>query len=257
MLALTYDDGPGQIEAEPGVPGPRTLELAKYLHEMNIRATFFVIGKHAAAYGKVLEELAGLGHLVGNHTYSHPSGDPRDASGWAGDRVDHFAEIQRTHEIIKPYVVGKFFFRAPGDTGWPIKEPHVIDRLNRDPELRQYTGPVGWNIESQDWLQWQAEGSAKDAVAHIRGQIDAQGSSGIILMHDCSTEQPETQTLEHIVQAGAHGHEFTGRGATCVGPAEANCALKAPIFIENHAQTDEGRPWQIITQTAGMLLLFT
>ena len=192
-LVLTYDDGPGQIEAEPGVPGPRTLELAKYLHEMNIRATFFVIGKHAAAYGKVLEELAGLGHLVGNHTYSHPSGDPRDASGWAGDRVDHFAEIQRTHEIIKPYVVGKFFFRAPGDTGWPIKEPHVIDRLNRDPELRQYTGPVGWNIESQDWLQWQAEGSAKDAVAHIRGQIDAQGSSGIILMHDCSTEQPEKE----------------------------------------------------------------
>jgi peptidoglycan/xylan/chitin deacetylase (PgdA/CDA1 family) len=103
-LVLTYDDGPGQIEAEPEVPGPRTLDLAKYLHEMNIPATFFVIGKHAAAYGKVLEELARLGHLVGNHTYSHPSGDPRDASGWPGDQVDQISEIKRTHEIIKPYV---------------------------------------------------------------------------------------------------------------------------------------------------------
>ena len=192
-LALTYDDGPGQIEAEPGVPGPRTLELATFLHEMNIRATFFVIGKHAEEHGKVLAELARLGHLIGNHTYNHPSGDLHDVSGWAGDRVDHLAEIQRTHEIIKPYVRGKFFFRSPGGTGWPAKKPHVVDTLNQAPDLCQYIGPVGWNIESQDWTQWKVGANAKEAVAHIQGQIVAQGGSGIILMHDCSTEQPERE----------------------------------------------------------------
>ena len=110
-LVLTYDDGPGQMEAEPGVPGPRTLELAKYLHEMNIRATFFVIGKHAILHRDILETLTRLGHLIGNHTYNHPAGD---ASGWSGDQVDQISEIKRTHEIIKPYVAEKLFFRSPG-----------------------------------------------------------------------------------------------------------------------------------------------
>ncbi|MDA8378934.1 MAG: polysaccharide deacetylase family protein [Planctomycetia bacterium] len=118
MLALTYDDGPGQIEAEPGVPGPRTLELATYLHEMNVRATFFVIGKHAAAHGKVLEELARQGHLIGNHTYNHPAGD---ASGWSGNQVDQISEIKCTHEIIKPYVRGKFFFRSQAEPDGRLK----------------------------------------------------------------------------------------------------------------------------------------
>lgn len=191
-LVLTYDDGPGQIEAESGVPGPRTLELATYLHEMNIRATFFVIGKHAEEHGKVLAELARLGHLIGNHTYNHPAGD---ASGWSGDQVDQISEIKRTHEIIKPYVRGKFFFRSPGGSPWPAKKPHVVDTLNHDTDLRQYIGPVVWNIESQDWTQWQVGANAKEAVVHIQGQIVAQGGSGIILMHDCSTEQPELEVI--------------------------------------------------------------
>ena len=123
-LVLTYDDGPGQMEAEPGVPGPRTLELAKYLHEMNIRATFFVIGKHAESHENILKELAKLGHLIGNHTYSHPAGDQ---TGWSGDKVDQISEIKRTHEIIKPYVAEKLFFRSPGGAGWPAKKPHVVD----------------------------------------------------------------------------------------------------------------------------------
>ena len=189
-LVLTYDDGPGQIEAEPEVPGPRTLDLAKYLHEMNIPATFFVIGKHAILHRDILETLTRLGHLIGNHTYNHPAGD---ASGWSGDQVDQISEIKRTHEIIKPYVQGKFFFRAPGGAGWPIKKPHVVDTLNQDPDLHQYIGPVSWNINSEDWKQWNNQASAKDAVAQIQYQIDAQGGSGIILMHDCSTEQPEQE----------------------------------------------------------------
>ncbi len=189
-LVLTYDDGPGQIEAKPGEPGPRTLELAEYLNEKKIRATFFVIGKHALLHRDMLETLARLGHLIGNHTYNHPAGD---ASGWSGDQVDQFSEIKRTHEIIKPYVAGKFFFRSPGGTGWPAKKPHVVDTLHQDADLRQYIGPVGWNIESQDWTCWRDGDSAEKAVAHIQKQIVAQGGSGIILMHDCSTEQPEQE----------------------------------------------------------------
>ena len=188
-LVLTYDDGPGQIEAGPGEAGPRTLELAEYLHYRGICATFFMIGKHAESHRNILKELANLGHLIGNHTYSHPAGDK---TGWSGANVDHRKEITRTHEIIKPYVAGKFFFRAPGGAGWPDATPYVVDTLNNAPELREYIGPVGWNIESQDCAQWQAAADAKKAAAHIQSQITNNGGCGIILMHDCSTDQERT-----------------------------------------------------------------
>lgn len=112
-LVLTYDDGPGRSNGEPGAAGPRTLELAEYLHEENSQATFFVIGKHAVLYVDILAELAELGHLVANHAYNHPAGD---VSGWASNDADHLAEIKCTDEIIKPHVKGNFFFRSPGGT---------------------------------------------------------------------------------------------------------------------------------------------
>jgi peptidoglycan/xylan/chitin deacetylase (PgdA/CDA1 family) len=62
-LCLTYDDG----------PGPHTLELGRFLHEEGIRAAFFVIGRVAAEQPEVLARLRAWGHLIGNHTWSHPA----------------------------------------------------------------------------------------------------------------------------------------------------------------------------------------
>lgn len=183
-LVLTYDDGPGRSNGGADTAGPRTLELAEYLHEENIQATFFVIGKHAVLHVDILTELAELGHLVANHTYNHPAGD---VSGWAGNNVDHLAEIKRTDEIIKPYVKGNFFFRSPGGTPWPASKPRLVDELNGDPDLRQYIGPVAWNIESQDWTKWRDKSGAVNAADHIWHRI-VEGRGGIVLMHDCSTE---------------------------------------------------------------------
>ena len=61
-VCLTYDDG----------PGPSTRELAWYLYQERIPACFFVMGKHAAQYADTMASLRSWGHLVGNHTYSHP-----------------------------------------------------------------------------------------------------------------------------------------------------------------------------------------
>ena len=69
-LCLTYDDGPGQVQGNG--PGPRTLELAEYLFERGVPATFFVIGKHLELYPQLPGQLSQMGHLVGNHTSTHP-----------------------------------------------------------------------------------------------------------------------------------------------------------------------------------------
>lgn len=37
----------------------------------NIQATFFIGGRWAKLYPAVLADIAGKGHEIGNHTYSH------------------------------------------------------------------------------------------------------------------------------------------------------------------------------------------
>ena len=45
-LCLTFDDGPGATDG-PGV-GPRTVDVAQYLSDQGVSATFFMVGKFAA-----------------------------------------------------------------------------------------------------------------------------------------------------------------------------------------------------------------
>lgn len=62
-VALTFDDGP-----DPRVT-PRVLDL---LDAADARASFFLIGRHAAAHPRLTAEIAHRGHRVENHTWSHP-----------------------------------------------------------------------------------------------------------------------------------------------------------------------------------------
>ncbi len=62
QLAVTFDDGP-----HPNFT-PQLLDLLKNL---NVKATFFVIGKMAERYPDLVKQIDADGHCVGNHTFSH------------------------------------------------------------------------------------------------------------------------------------------------------------------------------------------
>ena len=106
-LCLTYDDGPGQT-AGAG-PGPRTLELAEYLYDQGIPATFFILGDHAERHPGVLAQLCRWKHTVGNHTATHPG---LVALASAGGNV--LEEVSRTSALIRSQVSQPItFFGAP------------------------------------------------------------------------------------------------------------------------------------------------
>ena len=63
-IALTFDDGPN-----PAVT-PQLLEL---LERYSARATFFLIGKFARSCPELVREISARGHLLGNHTDTHPN----------------------------------------------------------------------------------------------------------------------------------------------------------------------------------------
>ena len=63
QLALTYDDGPND---------PHTLRLLEILARHNVHATFFLIGRYVEQRPDIVRELVKAGHVIGNHTFTHP-----------------------------------------------------------------------------------------------------------------------------------------------------------------------------------------
>ena len=63
VIALTFDDGPHPKETD---------KILDVLDKYNIKATFFVVGKHANWYSKPLIRASKEGHEIGNHTFYHP-----------------------------------------------------------------------------------------------------------------------------------------------------------------------------------------
>lgn len=61
-IALTFDDGPNP---------KRTPPLLNLLDEMSTPATFFLVGKQAAAHPEMVRRMARSGHAVENHTWNH------------------------------------------------------------------------------------------------------------------------------------------------------------------------------------------
>ena len=61
-VALTFDDGPNP-EATPAV--------LDALASGGVKATFFILGRHAERWPDLVERVAADGHRVGNHGYFH------------------------------------------------------------------------------------------------------------------------------------------------------------------------------------------
>lgn len=62
VVALSFDDGPNE---------PYTSQIADYLDERNIRATFFQVGRAVRACPEVTTRLVRAGHVIGHHSDSH------------------------------------------------------------------------------------------------------------------------------------------------------------------------------------------
>lgn len=165
VLCLTYDDGPGN----------NTCEIAEFLHDQNIQATFFVIGKYAFHHQDILEKLTNLGHLVGNHTYEHP--DLPYHLSISGDIQN---QIIRTDNVIKKYAGNTVYFRSP--YGKWSKE--VANELNLNLlSTVNHIGPIFWDIGGVDCYYWQKGRSVEDTVHKYLEEIKEK-DHGIVVMHD-------------------------------------------------------------------------
>lgn len=97
-IYLTFDDGPTP-EITDWVMG--------MLKQYNAKATFFVLGKNVASHPRIVHRLLDEGHVLGNHTHTHPN-------GWETSLFRYLLDFKRAEQAIKEYTGAKTrIFRPP------------------------------------------------------------------------------------------------------------------------------------------------
>lgn len=150
---LTFDDGPDPEWT------PRVLGI---LASAGVRGTFFVIGRFARRHAELVRRLAGAGHEVGNHTWSH-------RHPWAVP-----ASVGRSEVRDGAAAIADALGRAPK----LFRPPHGRMRACMiDEALRGGQTPVLWSRSAIDW------GPLGNA-ARIGARLRAVQPGDIVLMHD-------------------------------------------------------------------------
>ncbi len=169
QLALTYDDGPND---------PHTLNLLDVLAKHDVKATFFLIGKHVAAKPDIARRIAAAGHTIGNHTFTHPNLFFCSAARIRQELTDCekvLAENVGAHSKL---------FRPP----FGARRPAVLS-IAREMGLT----PVMWTVTCYDWKVTTAERVERHATRQISG-------ADLILMHDGGHKAPGADRA-HTVEA--------------------------------------------------------
>ncbi|HUB53019.1 MAG TPA: polysaccharide deacetylase family protein [Terracidiphilus sp.] len=176
-IALTFDDGPNPAWT------PRLLDtLAK--HE--VKATFFMLGKFAEEQKELVRRVAAEGHLIGNHTWTHPKLSTSSASRIEG-------ELRLTKEVLEQIVGARVkLFRPP----FGARRPAVF-RIARELGLE----PVLWNAMTNDW----DEPPAEKIASTLSRRVDAlknRGYAANIVLHDGNYREAVGRRGPSVTAAG-------------------------------------------------------
>jgi peptidoglycan/xylan/chitin deacetylase (PgdA/CDA1 family) len=188
-IALTFDDGPNP-EATP-----RLLDI---LARHQVRATFFLIGRHAAAQPALVERMVAAGHLIGNHSWTHPNlalTSPRRV-------LDELTRTSRRLEQIAGVPVR--FFRPP----YGARRPGVLGAARSMGMI-----PVLWNAMTNDWAEPSPERIARKLGAAV-DRNQRRGRAANIVLHDGGQRAlgadrgPSVAAAEALVARYKQTHRF-------------------------------------------------
>lgn len=170
QFVLTFDDGPN-----PKVT-PKILDTLK---EHKIQgAVFFVTGANAQRYPDLLKRIVAEGHVLGNHTWSHP--DLTKVS-----QATVLSELKKTDAAVDK-VLGYDYPLKLVRPPYGATNKSVLGTLHD-----KYGGKsVVWQVDSLDWRvqsdlrQGKKTTPLTDRIVSGVKAMDKKGNGGVILMHD-------------------------------------------------------------------------
>ena len=154
VVALTFDDGPN-----PATTNQALDTLSKY----GIKATFFVLGKNVSGNEEILKRMKADGHVIGNHSWSHPV-----LSKLSLDEAKK--QITDTEDALT---------KVLGSSSKLMRPPYgaITDDIRKSLDLSF----IMWDVDSLDWKS--------KIEASILTEIQREVKNGsIILMHDIHAE---------------------------------------------------------------------
>jgi peptidoglycan-N-acetylglucosamine deacetylase len=152
-ISLTFDDGPDPVYT------PQLLDLLK---QYNVKATFFIVGKHAEEHPDIVKRMHREGHAVGVHNYQH-------RMNWLMSPRTVAKQVSRTAELIRE-LNGEApqFYRPP----WGIM--NLFDYTSR-----RNLQIVLWSVMVNDWRK--STGETKILERMLKQLKGGQ----VYLLHDC------------------------------------------------------------------------
>ncbi len=167
-VALTFDDGPA--------PG-RTEAVLDLLRKECIQATFFVVGRRAAARPDLLRRMRDEGHAVGTHTFTH--GDLSKAEPQAAIRDAEQGIAAATTALG----------RRPGLFRYPSwKRTDAVDAwLAGNGQRAVYA-----DISPADWRG----DPAPESFERLRTRLEKRGR-GVIVLHD--VQEPTAELVRLLI----------------------------------------------------------
>ena len=162
MLALTFDDGPGEY----------TDELLDCLEQNNAHATFFMLGQNVSSYPDAPKRMLELGCEIGSHSWDHTQLTTIDLDAVAKQFSD------TDDALIQACGQAASVARAPYGDG----NSDIYNTVNKPFFM--------WSLDTEDWKLLDADA---DYSAVMNGDLT---DGTIILMHDihepsvkCATEK--------------------------------------------------------------------
>lgn len=160
-MTLTFDDG----------PDPRyTPGILDTLARHGVRAMFFVCGEMAVDNKDLLRRMVAEGHVIGNHTWTHPQLTKISRPAMA-------SEIGRTSEVVQQAAgTAPQWFRAPYGA-WNRAAFEIGAELGME--------PLAWTVDTLDWKE--------PGTTAIVSRVLKQAAPGVIVLnHDAGGNRSQS-----------------------------------------------------------------
>lgn len=164
-VALTFDDGPNP-DATP--------LILDALGECGVKATFFILGRHAERWPQLVARVAAEGHAIGNHGFFHRKLQFKSPRYVRNDLELGTRAIEHSSGVRPRWFRAPHGFRSP----WVNAIAHSLGQRT-----------VGWSLGV-----WDSDRPGVEAIADRTVQGAQPGS--ILLLHDGDGYDPQGDRMQ-------------------------------------------------------------
>ena len=186
VYSVRRDDKAIALTIDAAWDADKTASILDTLDRYGLKATFFLCGVWVKAYPEMVQEIAARGHVIGNHSMTHPHMNrlsPKEIEKELADLDEAVAALTGTHTTL---------FRAPfGEYNDTVV--NTVRGLGYE--------IVQWDVDSIDWKEGRSEETILSTV------LKKLGPGSIILSHN-NGFHIETYLPKLIEQAQSEGYTF-------------------------------------------------